>query len=97
MQASCFGVDKVGVWDPNPFHGPAAAECDGVIQTVIQSLIGPFLAKKYVDCEILRRKGEKLFRFVELIAFGRKETKCHRAFGGFVQRNCPFRNSNGEW
>lgn len=36
-----------------------AAECDGVIQTVVQSLVGPLLSKKYVDCEILMGKGRK--------------------------------------
>ena len=40
------------------FHGPAAAECDGVIQTVVQSLVGPLFSKKYVDCEILMGKEE---------------------------------------
>ena len=58
MHAACFRVHKIGVWNPDLFHGPAAAECDGMIQTVIQSLVGPLLSKKYVDCEILT--GERV-------------------------------------
>lgn len=30
-----------------------------MIQTVVQSLVGPLLSKKYVDCEILMGKGRK--------------------------------------
>ena len=58
MHAASFRVHKIWVWDSDLFHGPAAAECDGVIQTVVQSLVGPLLSKKYVDCEILMGKEE---------------------------------------
>lgn len=58
MHVSCFRVNKVGVWYPYFFHYPAG-KCDAVIKTVIQSPIGPFLTKKYVDCVILGKKSPK--------------------------------------
>lgn len=56
MHASCFRVNKVGVWYPYSFHYPAG-ESDALIKSVIQSLIGPFLSKEYVNCEVLGKKN----------------------------------------